>query len=201
MYSRAHDEIYIACLDLHRRGIEPDVVTVATHLRDNGKLEMVEMSYLTTVTAFAPGAGNILTYAKTVANKSSVRKLILASQKIAAEGYAPHGDDSEYMLRAANAIREITRIADKSAITSNKEALRQVFLEIQAASSRGTGVSGIRTGISMYDEFTTGLHGGRLYSVAARPGGGKTSRVVQMITSIAQQGMGVIFFFVGNVKE
>ena len=194
-YSAAHQAIYAACIDLYRKGIAADVVTVAGHLRDNGRLlEAGGMAYITEILNAAPGTGNAVFYAKAVANKYNVRNLVAACKRIAAEGESAHGEDAEFISKAGNRIREISRTVDRSALTSNKEALRQVFLQIQAASSRGSDISGLTTGIESYDRLNTGLHGGRLYIVGARPAGGKTARLIQMATHIAMQGFACAFF-------
>ena len=44
---------------------------------------------------------------------------------------------------------------------------------------------GVRTGFSTFDQRTRGFHEGKLYVLAARPGGGKTSMVTTMMANIA----------------
>lgn len=201
-YSRAHQEIYRACLGVYKSGGLIDVVRVAGWLRDNGKLEMSGgMAYLTEVLNAAPCTFNVVQYAKTVRDKARVRDLIAKCQEIVSRGYSAHGNDGEFLLSANQSVREITRIADRNAMKSNVEALREVFLRIQKNAQEGKNVTGLCTGIRAYDEITTGLHGGQLTVVAARPGGGKSARLLQMVDAVARQGIGCAMFSLEMTAE
>ena len=53
------------------------------------------------------------------------------------------------------------------------------------ATERGARIIGIPTGFDRYDRITSGLHDGELTIVAARPGMGKTSLVLNMAINVA----------------
>lgn len=53
---------------------------------------------------------------------------------------------------------------------------------------------GLRTGLSRFDEMVSGLRPGKLYIFAARPTEGKTTLIVQILTSIAEQGKTCLFY-------
>jgi replicative DNA helicase len=64
--------------------------------------------------------------------------------------------------------------------------MRETFRRITKASERGSRIIGIPTGFDRYDRVTSGLHDGELTIVAARPGMGKTSLVLNMAVNIAK---------------
>lgn len=201
-FSTLHQAIYRGCMGVHRAGGIIDVVRVAGWLKDNGLIEQAGgMAYLTDILNAAPNTFNVVNYAKTVRNKAKVRALIAECHKISSVGYGARGDDVEYLMRSGAAIREITRVADKSAMVSNVESLREVFLRIQRNCQEDKRITGMRTGLEDIDRLTTGLHGKQLRIVAARPGVGKSARLLQIADAVATAGMGVAFFSLEMTKE
>jgi replicative DNA helicase len=63
--------------------------------------------------------------------------------------------------------------------------LRAAFQQITAAAERGDRITGISTGYEKLDAKTAGLHNGDLTIVAARPGMGKTSFVLNLGVNVA----------------
>ena len=53
---------------------------------------------------------------------------------------------------------------------------------------------GIRTGFNALDEKISGLKDGKIYIMAARPGTGKTTIAMQILTNIAEQGIPCLMF-------
>jgi replicative DNA helicase len=196
-YSEAHRRIFEACVALHAGGSNPDVVQVATWLRDAARLEQVGgMAYLTEVLNAAPAAANAVAYARTVRVKARRRATVAAAQAIASEGYAATGggDDADYLARSAATMAAATRMPDAEALKSNADALRTIVLNIQRAATTGSTVTGLPTGLDRYDRLTLGLHGTQLTVIAARPGVGKTSIGANIAANIARTGVGVLFF-------
>ena len=194
-YSEAHACIYKAAVEVARKGIKVDIVTCGGWLRDNGTLDRAGgMAYLTTCVNAAPNVYNIKTYAKIVKDKSNVRKLLSECQRITAKAYGTHGDDSEFLVSSGASIREITRIADKSEISSNKDALRALFQKIERANALGSDITGLETGLHSLDVMTTGLHAKQMTIIGARPGTGKSLRLLQIANAIAGKGVGVALF-------
>jgi replicative DNA helicase len=112
-YSEAHRRIYEACVDLMAKGSPVDVVLVGTWLRDHDRLAQVGgMAYLTEILTCAPICANVAAYAKVVYEKWRVRQMILACQRIVAEGYAAYGDTQIFLDKAAEAISNIAHDRD-----------------------------------------------------------------------------------------
>jgi replicative DNA helicase len=69
--------------------------------------------------------------------------------------------------------------------TSINEVLSNVISEIEAATLNKGKINGLRTGFTDLDNMLTGLHGGELLLVAARPAMGKTAFVLNIAHHVA----------------
>ncbi len=185
-YSEAHRRIFEACVELSSEGKPVDVVQVATWLRDRERLAQVGgMPYLTEVLNAAPAVANVVAYGKTIHEKSRVRQLILACQRVAAQGYAGYGEAQSFIDSAEQAVYDIARTRESSSVFPLRDIMQETFRRMMKATERGARITGIPTGFDRYDRTTSGLHSGELTIVAARPGMGKTSFVLNVATNVA----------------
>jgi replicative DNA helicase len=185
-YSEAHRRIYEASLELSAVGKPVDVVQVATWLRDHERLAQVGgMAYLTEVLNAAPAVANVVAYGRTIHEKWRVRQLILACQRVTAQGYAGYGEAQQFIDSAEQAVYDIARTRESSSLHLLRDVMQETFRRITKATERGARITGISTGFDRYDRMTSGLHDGELTIVAARPGMGKTALVVNMAINVA----------------
>ncbi len=185
-YSEAHRRIHEACVELSSEGKPVDVVQVATWLRDRERLAQVGgMAYLTEVLNAAPAVANVVAYGKTIHEKYRVRQLILACQRVTAQGYAGYGEAQQFIDSAEQAVYDIARTRESSSIFPLRDVMQETFRRMMKATERGARIIGIPTGFDRYDRLTSGLHDGELTIVAARPGMGKTSLVLNMAINVA----------------
>lgn len=188
-YSEAHRRMFEAAVDLSSRGQPVDVVQVATWLRDHERLDQVGgISYLTEVINAAPAIANIEAYARTVAQKWQLRQLLVACQRIVAEGYIPVPDAPAFIDKAEQAIYDVARSNTiRPRLTTVLDAIRSEFAKwadynnrILSGELQPGMVTGVPTGLHRLDDATTGLQDGDLTILAARPGIGKTSCAVEI---------------------
>ncbi|HXN32581.1 MAG TPA: DnaB-like helicase C-terminal domain-containing protein, partial [Polyangiaceae bacterium] len=185
-YSEAHRRIFEACVELASEGKPVDVVQVATWLRDRDRLAQVGgVAYLTEVLNSAPAVANVAAYGGTIHEKWRVRQLVLACQRVTAQGYAGYGDAQQFIDSAEQAVYDIARTRESNSVRTLKEVMRETFERIDKANARGARITGIPTGFDRYDRITSGLHDGELTIVAARPGMGKTSFVLNVAANVA----------------
>jgi replicative DNA helicase len=185
-YSEAHRRIFEACVELSSRGQPVDVVQAATWLRDHDRLAQVGgVEYLTEVLNAAPAVANVASYGRTIHEKWRVRQLILACQQVTAQGYVGYGDAQQFIDSAEQAVYEIAHSRESSSVRTLKDVMRETFERIDRANARGARITGIPTGFDRYDRITSGLHDGELTIVAARPGMGKTSFVLNVAINVA----------------
>jgi replicative DNA helicase len=185
-YSEAHRRIYEACVELSGGGKPVDVVQVATWLRDRDRLAQVGgMAYLTEVLNAAPAVANVAAYGQTIHEKWRVRQLILTCQRVTAQGYAGYGEAQQFIDQAEQAVYDIARTRESSNVQTLRDVMQETFRRITKATERGARIIGISSGFDRYDRMTSGLHDGELTIVAARPGMGKTSLVLNMAVNVA----------------
>jgi len=186
-YSEAHRRIFEACVELKREGKPVDVVQVGTWLKDRERIAQVGgMGYLTEVLNAAPAVANVASYGYTIREKARVRQLIAVCQRVSAEGYLDYGEAQNFIDGAEQAIYEIARTPESSSVELLRVVMRRAFAQLQEAASRGDRITGMATGFTRYDDITAGLHDGDLTIVAARPGMGKTSFVLNVAANVAQ---------------
>jgi replicative DNA helicase len=185
-YSDANRRIYDAIVDLQSKSRPVDVVSVATWLRDREQLQQIGGTpYLAQLTDAIPAVAHVGTHARVVREKWRVRQLIGTCQRFAAEGYGTVGDTQEFIDLAEQAIFDIARVPESTAVRPVQEAIHGAFEILVAASKRGGGITGVPTGFDRLDRKCAGLHKGDLYIVAGRPGMGKTSFVLNLAVNVA----------------
>src|SRR5690606_31785131 len=113
-YRPAHSIIFNAILDLYGAGEPADPVTVAAALQDAGALVRIGGApYLHTLISAVPTAANAGYYARIVAERAVLRRLVEAGTRIVQMGYgAADGHDrdvDETVDLAQQAIYDITR--------------------------------------------------------------------------------------------
>ena len=176
-YSPEHREIFTAMQTLHKEGRPIDVMTLSSTLQDRGSLEGVGgASYLLQTIRFVPTTVNIRTYIEIVQEKSILRKLITASQQIQQQCYQQSDPLSTVLASAEKQIFDIVmRKSGAESLISLKTVLLRTFDQAAELSRLKGRIPGVPTGIYDLDRMLTGLHGGELVLVGARPAMGKTA--------------------------
>lgn len=185
-YSEAHRRIFEACFELRQAGQPVDVLQVQSWLKDRGRLAQVGgAGYLTEILDAAPVLANVGAYARTIHEKFRIRALILACQRVSAQGYVDYGEPQAFIDGAEQAIYNIARTNAKQSVERLLDVMKKSFKRLNDAVARGDRITGVPTGFSRYDTLTSGLHEGDLSIIAARPGMGKTSFVLNVAANIA----------------
>lgn len=188
-YSEANGRVYEACTELQAAGQPVDVVQVARWLRDKGRLAQVGgPAYLAQLTDATPAIAHVEHHAKSIREYWRLRQLIATCQRTAAEGYGSEvGVIQEFVEAHEAAVYELARPeggnSDDAVMLG--PAIRETFAAMQAAQERGEQMSGTPTGFERLDAKTAGQHDGDLTIVAARPGVGKTSFVMNIGVNVA----------------
>jgi replicative DNA helicase len=185
-YSKANGKIYEAATELTLRSTPVDIVTVASWLRDREILQqMGGAAYLAQIADAVPAVAHVAAHARVVYEKWRVRALIAQCQRIAAEGYGDVGLVQSFIDGAEQAVYELARSPESTSVQPISAVLKTAFEKISAAAERGDRITGISTGFERFDAKTAGLHEGDLMIIAARPGMGKTSFVLNLGVNVA----------------
>ncbi|HEY8279146.1 MAG TPA: replicative DNA helicase [Bdellovibrionota bacterium] len=195
-YKDAHQKIYAAILELTRRTQPADVITLRNLLMNSGILEKVGgASYIAELVQSDFSVPNVPAYAQIVKEKSSERKIILACTEQAAKAYEGVEDHNAYREETEKRVLEATSEKKLSSYRSLGDTLQDVFTHLQDTASRDTKIVGVPSGFSDLDKETMGWHNGQLIIVAARPGMGKTSLMLNTALHAALQARTSVAFF------
>ncbi|MEO8875081.1 MAG: replicative DNA helicase [Polyangiaceae bacterium] len=185
-YSEAHRRIYEACIELRAVGQPVDVVQVGTWLKNRERITQIGgMAYLTEILNAAPAVANVGAYGGTIHEKWRVRQLIATCQRVSATGYIDYGEAQAFIDNAEQSIYELARTSESNSVEKLIHVMKRAFKSLTEAMQRGDRITGVPTGFDRYDRLTAGLHPGDLSIVAARPGMGKTSFVLNVACNVA----------------
>ncbi|WP_141714866.1 replicative DNA helicase [Micromonospora mirobrigensis] len=179
-YRPAHATIFDKILDIYGRGEPADAITVAAALADSGDLARIGGApYLHTCMSAVPTAANASYYARIVAERAVLRRLVEAGTRIVQLGYGTAAggsrDVDDVVDLAQQAVYEITekRVSEDFAVLA--DMLQPTLDEIEAVGAQGGVMTGVPTGFTDLDRLLNGLHPGQLIIVAGRPGLGKST--------------------------
>ena len=195
-YHQQHAAIFSAMRTLSAQGRAVDLITMDAELSRTGLLDGIGgIEYLVDLVRFVPTTVNVRHYIEIVLEKSTLRKLIKASSDISRNCYEEHQDITAILLHAEKAIFDIVmKRTGSQHLTHISEVLNSTLVKMEDLQKNKGGISGVPTGFSLLDNLLTGLHGGELVLIGARPSMGKTSFAINMATHAALKGKSVAFF-------
>lgn len=176
-YQPQHREIYDAMRKLHMEQSPVDLVTVDSELSRRGTLEGVGgTAYLIELSQYVPTTANVKAYIALVQEKSTLRRLIHAAQEISQECYSQANPLADTLNHAEKAVFDIVmNRSGGDTLVHVKDVLQNTYANIEELAKLKGRISGVPTGFTALDNMLTGLHGGELIILGARPSMGKTS--------------------------
>ena len=202
-YLPAHREIYSAALKLNADGMAVDLVTVEAELRRRGSLAMAGgTDYLIDMTGQVPTTVNSRHYIRIVQEKSTLRQLIDASQRIRQDAMSQQDDLQVILNRAEKEIFDISmRRGGADTLRHIGEVLVSTYRHVEELDRNKGGITGVPTGFIALDKLLTGLHGGELVLIGARPSMGKTSFAMNICTYAALKKKRIAVFSLEMPRE
>jgi replicative DNA helicase len=181
---------------LNERNQAIDFVTLKEELSRAGDLDAVGgPSYVAALADGVPRATNVEYYARIVKEKSTLRSLIYAANKILTNAYEADQEADLILDEAESAIFSVADDRLKSGFIPMKELVKESFPKIEQLFEQKRLITGVPTGFVDLDEMTRGLQPGDLIIVAARPSMGKTSLVLNISQYVATQPELTVGFF------
>lgn len=185
-YDPANREVYAAMQAMAMSSRAIDLVTLDEELTRRGKLDTVGgAAYLVELSRSVPSAANARAYINIVDQKSTLRKLIAASEQILQACYAEEEETQVVLESAEKAIYDITMRKGGEELQPIQPVLLTTFEKIELLVKNNGRIEGVPTGYTELDDMTTGLHPGELVLVAGRPSMGKTSIGMNFIENAA----------------
>ncbi|MBQ8792972.1 MAG: replicative DNA helicase [Clostridia bacterium] len=190
-YSEAHQRIYSAMIKIHNKSMPVDFVILTNELENEDNLNKVGgIDYITMLTNAVPSAVNYEHYMAIVKNLSIRRLLIKNGQKIIETSFKEENKDVALEF-AEKAIYDLSTKEENSNlehIGKPNGALSMVLKKFDDIARNQGEIRGIATGLKDFDAITNGLQNSDLILLAARPGVGKTSFAMNIMTYAAIHG-------------
>ena len=185
-YRESHRKIWRVILALFDRNEAADLVTVVEELRRRHELDAVGgISYLTSLDQFVATAANIEHYCKIVNEKSTLRRLIDVSSRIAADCFEQREDPSDLLDRAEQSIFAISDDRLRTGFLPMRQLVLQGYSAIEDYRTRKVHVTGVATGYYKLDEVTAGFQKSDFIVIGGRPSMGKTSFAMNIAENVA----------------
>ncbi|AEB10847.1 replicative DNA helicase [Marinithermus hydrothermalis] len=188
-YKEAHRKIWTAIEALAARNEPVDLVTLTEELRSRGELEAVGgVTYLVGLSESTPTAAYAEHYARIVAEKATLRRLIAAAGEVMRLAYDEAGSLDEILDAAGKKILEVSVQGPQHEFQTMKELVHETFEHINLLYEHQGLPSGVATGFRDLDEMIGGLTPGSLNIIAARPSMGKTAFALTIAQNVALRG-------------
>jgi replicative DNA helicase len=185
-YKEAHQHIYRAILKLSEEHEPIDLMTVMEKLRKLGKLEEIGgPQYLAELTSRVNSAAHIEYHARIVAQKYIQRELIRISSDIQDKAFDTSSDVDDLLDFSEKELFNLAYGNIKKDANQIDTIINEAIKQLNEASQREDGLSGVPCGFSEMDRITSGWQRSDLIIIAARPSMGKTAFVLSMARNIA----------------
>ena len=197
-YLETHGEIFSLMQSYSLQSKSIDVITLINALVASKVYEdeAAARSYIKLLVDVVPGSANARDYAEIVRDKSTLRRLLNATEEIQKDVYN-EGEDVSKIVDLAE--QRIFEIAEKN-IRRDFVHIRDVIMETyerlgKLQEGNDEELHGVDTGFTELDRYVGGFGKGNLIIVGARPGIGKTSFCLNLGTNIAKKTKKAVCFF------
>jgi replicative DNA helicase len=185
-YDLRHQTIFKTLQEMYDGRLPIDVITLQQRLKDKQLLEQVGgLAYLSVLPEVVPSAANLGYYADIVQEKYLLRKMIHVCTDVVARVYDYEGQVDVLMDEVERDILRISESRVQTQTNTIKDLVKKAINTIEDFHQRQGTLTGIATGFSDFDKMTTGLHGGEMIVIAARPSMGKTSLAMNIAEHVA----------------
>jgi len=185
-YKDSHRKIFEAMLELYEKREPIDVVSLTSKLKDHNLLDAIGgRSYLATLTNVVPTSSNIVSYAKIVQHKATLRRLLSAAGTIMELGYKETDEVEQLLDTAEQSLFSVSQKYLRAQFIPLKTVLTEAFDRIDELHRDSGKLRGVSTGLSDLDNILGGLQKGDLVILAARPSIGKTSLALDIARNVA----------------
>jgi replicative DNA helicase len=202
-YRDTHKTIYGAIVDLYQKDSAVDIVTLSEKLKANNQLDLVGgITYVTELSGSVITTSNVSSYIGIVKNKSTLRRLIRASNEIIDESYNNQDSVEDIVGIAEKKIFDIASNRETSDFEPMSAVLERGFNEIEKLFINKGMTTGVPSGFNDLDAKTSGFQKGDMVLIAARPSMGKTTFALNIAENAAlRSGKRVAIFSLEMSKE
>ena len=195
-YQTKYAKMFETIIKMNDEGQPVDILTLSDRLKEVGvPSEESDIKFLRELTQVSRTSAHIRNYANIVQKKSTLRKLIKASDEIANECYSDGNPLESILENSEKMIYDIAQRRKTNDAPNIKDTVMKVLNNIEAASKQTGAVTGISTGYYDLDYKTSGFQKSDLIILAARPSMGKTALALNIAENvILKERVPTVFF-------
>ncbi len=184
-YDLRHQLIYDTLVEMYDSKQAIDLITIQQRLKDAKQLDSIGgLAYLASLPEAVPSAANLEYYIGIVREKYLLRRMIQTCSHVISEVYEYEGGVDKLLDEVE---RDILRIGEERVEATDrtiKELVHKAINTIEDFHARQGTLTGVSTGFAEMDKMTSGMHGGEMIVIAARPSMGKTSLAMNIAESV-----------------
>lgn len=174
--------VFMAVQSLYKQGVPIDLISVSTELRSMDKLnEAGGDLFLIDLAKYVVSAAHVEHHARLLQQLLLRRMIINFNTQVTSMAYDDTVDIFDLLKRWSaefDKVNDVMLTGRKS--ISFEEALQDVVKHVEFLSTKKADeITGIHTGFARINKFTNGYQPGHVIILAARPGMGKTSKVLK----------------------
>ena len=185
-YDLRHQHIYEVLAEMYDAKEPIDLITLQQRLRDRKQIDAVGgLAYLSSLADAVPSAANLEYYVNIVREKYVLRRLIHACTGVVGRVYEHEGEVDGLLDEVERDILHINEERVEESSMMIKELVHKAINTIEEFHQRQGMLTGVGSGFPDFDKMTSGMHGGEMIVIAARPSMGKTSLAMNIAEHVA----------------
>ncbi len=175
-YDLRHQAIFQVLSEMYDGKQPIDLITLQQKLKDKNQLDAIGgFGYLAALPDKAGTAGHLGSYVEIIWEKYILRKMIRTCSDVLGRVYEHEGEVDMLLDEVETEILKISQERVEERSTKIKDLVNSAIGQIEEMHQNQGMLTGIATGFMDLDRMTTGMHGGEMIVIAARPSMGKTS--------------------------
>lgn len=185
-YLPAHSTLFLEILEIHEAGHEIELVSLIQRLVDRGNLDNVGgPAAITDIYSYAPSIGSFDYHFKLVEEKFILRSIITFSNEAVQSAYDAPSEVDEMLDTLEGRFLSIRDNRGMPDGQTTLDVVTAIVAAVNAAQKGDKALPGISTGFPDIDKTGADLQPGEVFVVAARPGVGKTSFMMNIVEHLA----------------
>ncbi|MSU19808.1 MAG: replicative DNA helicase, partial [Pedosphaera sp.] len=185
-YDLRHQYLFQVLAEMYDQKEAIDLITLHQRLKDSNQLEAVGgLAYLSLLVDCVPSAANLEYYLEIVREKYLLRKMIQTCTSVVSRVYGHEGEIDSLLDEVERDVLKISEERVEATSRTIKDLVHKAINTIEEFHQRQGMLTGIATGFPDFDKMTSGLHGGEMIVIAARPSMGKTSLAMNIAEHVS----------------
>ena len=201
-YFQNHQELYKAIIDMDKKEIQIDIITLNSFLQDNGLLDKVGgIKVLSELVNQVPNLVYLEEYIQLVNDKFIRRSLIKLGYEMINSSYITNIPLEFILNNCENELFSLNNQIKPKKISNSAELFSNLFLELKQQFLNPS-LPGLKSGFYDLDLLTNGFQKSDLIIIAGRPSMGKTAFALNITLNVIKQlRVPVLFFSLEMSKE